>query len=290
MCRRSPRPPLFAAAGCYNSAMKRAVFFVSDSTGITVEALGRSVLSQFERVKFSQQTMAFVDDPQKVAAAAAAIRKAGDETGARPILFYTFADEALAAALRESGALLMDCLEIFIRPLETEFGIKASHSSGVSHSVYGADYQRRIDALNFSMNFDDGVTVNGLEQADIILIGVSRSGKTPTSLYLALHFGMFTANYPLVDEDLSSDNLPTVLAPHRSKIYGLTITPARLAKIREQRRPGSRYAQLAKCESEVRAALRLYAATGIAYFDATSRSVEELSSKILKEAGLLRRS
>ncbi|MGI9297662.1 MAG: pyruvate, water dikinase regulatory protein [Gammaproteobacteria bacterium] len=267
---------------------RRTVFFVSDSTGITVEALGRSVLAQFEDAEFSQRTLAFVDDPRKAAAAAAQIRRAGEQDGARPILFYTFADESLGAAMRDSGAMLMDCLEIFTRPLETELGVRASHSAGMSHSVREKGYQRRMDALNFAMDFDDGAMVRGLERADIILVGVSRSGKTPTSLYLALHFGVFTANYPLVDEDLESDRLPAPLLPYRKKIYGLTISPPRLAQIREQRRPGSRYAQTAKCEQEVRAALRLFAACGIAYFDATSRSVEELSSKILKEADLLR--
>lgn len=268
--------------------MKRAVFFVSDSTGITVEALGRSVLSQFESVEFELQTLAFVDDPQKAAAAAKKIRHSGEQHGIRPILFYTFANENLARLMHDSRAMLMDCLEIFTRPLETELGIRASHSAGVSHSTRDKSYQRRIDALNFAMDFDDGIAVRGLEQADIILIGVSRSGKTPTSLYLALHFGIYTANYPLVDEDLQTDQLPAPLIMHKKKIYGLTISPVRLAQIREQRRPGSDYARPAKCEKEVRAAMRLYAACNISHFDATNRSVEELSSKILKEANLLR--
>ncbi len=267
---------------------KRAVFFVSDSTGITVEALGRSVLAQFEGVEFAQRTLAFVDDEKKAADAAAQIRRAAEQDGVRPILFYTFADESLGEVLRNSGAMPMDCLEIFTRPLESELGVRASHSAGVSHSFREKGYQRRIDALNFAMDFDDGGMVRGLERADIILVGVSRSGKTPTSLYLALHFGVFTANYPLVDEDLESDCLPAPLLKHKSKIYGLTISPVRLAQIREQRRPGSGYAQPAKCEQEVRAALRLFHACDIQYFDATNRSVEELSSKILKEADLLR--
>lgn len=274
----------------YNSTLmkKRAVFFVSDSTGITVEALGRSVLAQFEGVEFVQHTLAFVDDADKAAAAAEQIRAAGEQDGARPILFYTFADETLGSAMRESGAMLMDCLEIFTRPLEAELGVRASHSTGMSHSMRDKDYQRRIDALNFAMDFDDGAAVRGLEQADIILAGVSRSGKTPTSLYLALHYGVFTANYPLVDEDLKTDSLPQPLLPHKDKIYGLTISPVRLAQIREQRRPGSGYAQQSKCEQEVRAALRIFTAAGIRYFDSTNRSVEELSSKILKDANLLR--
>ena len=266
--------------------MKRAVFFVSDSTGITVEALGRSVLAQFAGVDFSHQTLAFVDDAAKAAAAAATIQRAADETGRRPIVFHTFADEKLAGAMKNSGALPMDCLEIFTRPLEEELGVRASHSSGLSHSMRGGDYQRRMDALNFAMDFDDGAAVRGLEKADLILTGVSRSGKTPTSLYLAMHYGVYAANYPLVDEDLESDKLPEPLLRHKEKLYGLTIAPKRLAQIREQRRPGSVYARPEKCEREVRAALRLFAACGVIHFDSTSRSVEELSSQILKESNI----
>ncbi|MDM5147089.1 kinase/pyrophosphorylase [Candidatus Persebacteraceae bacterium Df01] len=268
--------------------MKRSVFFISDSTGITVEALGRSVLSQFDGVTFAEQTLAFVDTPQKAADTVRQIQAASEHDGARPLIFYTFADEILADVIRQSGALTMDCLEIFVRPIEEELGITALHSAGRAHSMRDRDYQRRIDALNFAMGFDDGARLQGLHNADIVLIGVSRSGKTPTSLYLALHFGVFAANYPLVDEDLADDAIPTTLAPYKNKLYGLTIEPTRLTQIREQRRPGSQYAKSEKCEREVRAALRLYKANGIPYLDTTNRSVEELSSKILKESALLR--
>ena len=267
--------------------MKRAVFFVSDSTGITVEALGNSVLSQFPNVEFIQQTLTFIDDEEKAKEAASQIKKSRID-GNNPILFHTFADESLGKIMQDTGAMVMDCLKIFTYPLETELGVKASHSAGSSHSVSGRGYQRRIDALNFAMNFDDGAAVRGLEQADIILVGVSRSGKTPTSLYLALHFGIFAANYPLVDEDLTTDDLPNVLSDYRDKIYGLTISPTRLSQIREQRRPDSKYAELSKCEQEVKSALRLYDACNIVYFDSTHHSVEELSSKILKESNILR--
>ena len=266
---------------------KREVFFVSDSTGITVESLGRSVLAQFDGVEFVQHRMSFVDDSEKANAAAEKIR-AASANGARALLFYTFADESLAECVKKSGAMAMDCLDIFIRPLEKELNIPASHSSGVSHSVRDKDYQRRIDALHFAMDFDDGASVRGLEKADLILVGVSRSGKTPTSFYLALHFGVFTANYPLVEEDLAVDILPEVLMPHKHKLFGLIISAARLAQIREQRRPGSCYASRETCEHELRAVRRLYMACGIPFFDATNRSVEELSSKILKETGILR--
>lgn len=268
--------------------MARSVFYISDSTGITVEGLGRSVLAQFEGVEFIERTLSFIDDAEKATQAAEEIRLAGEKDGVRPIVFFTFSDSALAAILRDSAALALDCLDAFIRPVEDEVKMSATHTAGRGHSTYGREYQRRIDALNFAMNHDDGFSLRRLGQADVILIGVSRSGKTPTSLYLALHYGVFAANYPLVDEDLGTAALPLPLQPYAAKLYGLTITPQRLAQVREQRRPGSRYAQPEKCTQEIRAALRIFESAGVRYLDVTHRSVEELSSKILQEAELTR--
>ena len=268
--------------------MKRAVFFVSDSTGITAEAIGRGVLAQFEEVEFSERTLPFVDDAAKAAAAADDIRAAAKEYGARAIVFCTFVSDALATIVRESGALTMDCLDAFTPHLESELKIQSAHRLGRLHSSHGRDYQRRIDALNFTMNHDDGASVKNLARADIILIGVSRSGKTPTSLYLALHYGIFTANYPLVDEDLSSPQLPEPLRPFAAKLHALTINPRRLSAIRQQRRPDSKYADIENCEKEVRAAELIFSGNDIVCLDVTRRSVEELASKILQEANLIR--
>lgn len=264
------------------------IYYISDSTGITVESLGRSVLAQFGGVKFIEKTMAFVDSEKRARAAAAEI-DASRQAQPRPIVFYTFANEALAAIIQETGALTLDCLDIFIRPLAKELNRQPSHAteSRMKNSRVH-DYLRRIDAVNYTMNHDDGVSVRHYEQADVILVGVSRSGKTPTSLYLALHYGIFTANYPLVDEDLESTRLPDKLVPHIGKLYGLTITPQRLMQIRSERRPNSRYAELDKCHQEINAALRLFRENNIRYLDVTRRSVEELASKILYDAKLPR--
>ena len=264
------------------------VYYLSDSTGITVESLGRSVLAQFEGIQFSEKTLSFLDTDELTVAAAAAIKAACDAPDQmRPIVFYTFASEESAALIQQTGALTMDCLDTFIRPLAKEFGREPSHITG-SRSSVGRDYQRRIEALNYTMNHDDGISLRQYDEADIILVGVSRSGKTPTSLYLALHYGIFTANYPLVDEDLVSTRLPPKLESHIAKLYGLTISPQRLAQIRSERRPNSRYAELDKCRQEVNSALRLFTEQGIRYLDVTRRSVEELASKILQDAGLPR--
>ncbi len=269
--------------------MRRSVFFVSDSTGITAEAIGRSVLAQFEEaVEFAERTLPFASDAKKARAAAEEIRAAAKADGARPIVFCTFANDSLAKIVRESGALTMDCLEAFTRPLEEELQTQSAHRAGRLHSSHGRDYQRRIDALNFTMHHDDGASVKNLSRADIILVGVSRSGKTPTSLYLALHYGVFAANYPLVAEDLQSDELPAPLLPHKKKLYALTINPARLSAIRQQRRPDSRYAEPQTCAAEVRAAETIFQNAKIACLDVTRRSVEELASKILQEANLVR--
>lgn len=269
------------------------VYYLSDSTGITVEAIGRSALAQFSGVQFEEKTLAFVSSEALLLAAAAEIaRSAAADKSKRPIVFYTFADEKYAAVVEKTGALMLDCLDVFIRPLTTELKREPSHAvGGRMGDAREQDYQRRIDALNYTMHHDDGATLRQYEQADIILLGVSRSGKTPTSMYLALHYGVFAANYPLVDEDLASMNggaLPPKLAPHKSKLYGLTIDPKRLTQIRGERRPNSRYAELENCRHEVAAALRLFEANGIRYLDVTKRSVEELASKILSEAHLPR--
>ncbi|MGI9337040.1 MAG: pyruvate, water dikinase regulatory protein [Gammaproteobacteria bacterium] len=267
--------------------MRRAVFFVSDSTGITAEAIGRGVLVQFEEVEFFERTLPFVDDAAKATAAANDIRAAAEENGERAIVFCTFVDDSLAAIVRESGALTLDCLDAFTPRLEAELKVQSAHRTGRLHSSHGRDYQRRIDALNFTMNHDDGASVKNLARADIILIGVSRSGKTPTSLYLALNYGIFTANYPLVDEDLRSSQLPLPLRPFAKKLHALTISPRRLSELRQQRRPDSRYADLSNCEKEVRAAEVIFRQNNITCLDVTRRSVEELASKILQEANLM---
>lgn len=270
------------------AADTRAVFYISDSTGITVESIGRSVLAQFDNLNFSERTISFVDTGEKLQTAIAEINQAG--APARPLVFYTFSNEALSAQLKENcTAFTLDCLAGFINPLASELGQDPSHvTSGRFSSRRGRDYQRRIDAVNFTLNNDDGISTRFYADADVILVGVSRSGKTPVSLYLALHYGVFTANYPLVDEDLLDDKLPAPLAKHQSKLYGLSVSPQRLAQIRAERRPGSRYADLNKCRQEVAAGRQIFTSNGIPYLDSTKQSVEELASKILSQARLTR--
>jgi [pyruvate, water dikinase]-phosphate phosphotransferase / [pyruvate, water dikinase] kinase len=267
--------------GLYAEGMKRTVFLVSDRTGITVEALSRSLLSQFDHIPFDQVTLPFIDTLDKARQAAQRIRQTARD-GVRPLVFSSLTDPEARAALADSGAFFLDLFDTFIEALERELGARASGEAGKSHGM-GANYGSRMEALNFALAHDDGVG-SRLDRADVILVGVSRSGKTPACLYLALHYGLRAANYPLTEEDLARPGLPPLVAPYRERLFGLTLSPERLALIRQERRPGSRYAELATCQGEVRQAESLFRAHRIPFLDTGAMSVEEIASSIAHPA------
>ena len=272
------------------AAPKRTAFFVSDRTGITAEMLGHSLLTQFDSVGFNEVTLPFVDSIEKAEEIVKQINLQAAAEGMRPIVISTLARTEIAQVVGQANALFLDCFEIFVSPLERELGVRASHTVGRSHSVTDfVNYHHRIESVNYTLSHDDGVSKSDLSDADVILVGVSRSGKTPTCLYLAMQFGIRAANYPLIPEDFSSMQLPGQLRALHGKLYGLTIKPGRLQQIRTERRPGSKYATLQSCEFEVREAEALMRQEGIPYLDATSKSVEELATTILHEARLVRR-
>ncbi|MBS0554747.1 MAG: kinase/pyrophosphorylase [Proteobacteria bacterium] len=271
-----------------SDAKTRTVFFISDGTGITAETLGHSLLAQFPETRFRQVRAPFIDDIDKAIDCATQIREAAQEDGARPLVFSTLVNPDTVAALRKADALFMDLFERFIEPLETELGQRSTHAVGRFHGVAESnDYKRRIEAINFALAHDDGVSSDGeLEEADVILVGVSRSGKTPTSLYLAIHFGVKSANYPLIPEDFERNKLPGELHKYRVKLFGLTIAPERLSQIRQERRPNSRYASLDNCRYEIEAAQRLMRRENIRSLDSTTKSIEEISATILQTVRL----
>ena len=269
---------------------KRSAFFISDRTGITAEMLGHSLLTQFDMISFNEITLPFVDSVEKARATVTQINEQAVKDGMRPLLFSTLVNQEISAVVATANALFLDCFEIFILPMERELGVHASHTVGRSHSASDfVNYHHRIEAVNYSLSHDDGVSTRDLMEADVILVGVSRCGKTPTCLYLSMQFGIRAANYPLIPEDFSSMQLPGQLKSLRKHLYGLTIRPDRLQKIRNERRPGSTYATLSNCEFEVREAESLMRQEGIPYLDTTSKSVEELATTILQEAKLVRR-
>lgn len=268
--------------------LRRPIFYISDGTGITAETIGHSVLTQFEGVDFEAVRIPFVDDEEKAHAAVARVRNAQLHYGSRPIVINTVIDPRLCEVLAQSGALMLDVFAPFIVPLERELDRKRSSRVGQAHGMVNfAQYEQRINATNFALTHDDGMDVN-YNDAEVILVGVSRSGKTPTCLYLALHYGVRAGNYPLTEEDMEGDELPPRLRAHRRKLFGLTIDPDRLHQIRQERRPNSGYAKLETCRSEVAAAERMFQTERIPTLSTTHTSIEEIASKVMSTLGLQR--
>lgn len=268
--------------------MKRTAFFISDGTGITAETLGRSLLAQFENIAFDKLTRPYIDTTEKARAVVRQIEQAGAEDGAAPIIFDTVVNQDIRDILSQSGGFMVDIFSTFLAPLEQELASSSSYSVGKSHSIVQG-YMQRIEAVNFALDNDDGARSNHYDQADVILIGVSRCGKTPTCLYMAMQYGIRAANYPITEEDMEQLRLPKPLQPFRGKLFGLTIDPERLAAIRNERRPNSRYAAFDQCEFEVREVENLLRRENIAFLDTTHFSVEEICTRILVEKGVERR-
>jgi regulator of PEP synthase PpsR (kinase-PPPase family) len=265
------------------NANQRTVFFISDGTGITAETLGHSLISQFEGVAFRQVRVPFVDSVEKAVDCVFQIRQASERDGGRPVVISTLVNPVTADILRRSDGLVLDFFDAFIAPLEAELGVRSSHMIGRYHGrANSRNYMARIEAINFTMAHDDGVSNSELDQADVILVGVSRSGKTPTSLYLALQFGIKAANYPLIPDDFERGRLPDSLVKYRSKLFGLTIGPERLASIRQERRPDSGYASIENCRYEIEAAQKMMRREGIQWLDSTSKSIEEISAALMQ--------
>ncbi len=263
-----------------------SVFFVSDGTGITAETFGNAILAQFE-VKFRHIRIPFVDSVDKAHQAVRQILHTGEVEGRKPIVFTTLVNMEVLSVILEGckdKTMLMDMFSIFVNPLEKELGIKSNHRVGrFSDASKSQEYRERIEAINFSLAHDDGQLNRDLELSDVILVGVSRSGKTPTSLYLAMQHGLRASNYPLIPEDFERRQLPPALMPHKKKIFGLTIQPERLSEIRNERRPDSKYASLANCRHEVAEAEAMMRRAGIRWLSTTHKSIEEIATTILQE-------
>jgi len=266
----------------------RPVFFLSDGTGITAETIGHSVLTQFSGVDFVTQRLPFIDSKEKAEEAVLRIRRAADNSGLRPIVVNTVIDSTIGAVIADSGALILDVFAPFIDPLQKELGVPRQPRVGQAHGMVNlVEYEARINATNYALSHDDGIDLD-YNEAEVILVGVSRSGKTPTCLYLALHFGIRAANYPLTDSDLDASELPRKLRPHRRKLFALTIDPLRLQQVRQARRPNSRYATIEQCRFEVGVAERLFRQENIPMLNSTHTSIEEIASKLMSALGIER--
>lgn len=266
----------------------RPVFIVSDGTAITAETLAHSVMTQFPDLVYGQQRIPFIDTPEKAHQVAKRIERTLNETGVRPLVFSTFVDPEISKEfLKTAPGFQVELFRSFVGPMERELGMKSTHTVGATHKIRNEErYNKRIAAIDYTLTHDDGQTNRGLDQAEVILVGVSRSGKTPTSLFLAMQFGIKVANYPLIPEDFDRGELPPALEPLRDKLFGLSIKPERLSEIRNERRPGSHYASIENCRKEIEDAEELMRRNGIEWLNSTTKSIEEIAATIIAKQHL----
>jgi regulator of PEP synthase PpsR (kinase-PPPase family) len=279
-----PDQPVTTSAEVGAGLVRRTVFFVSDSTGITAETFGNAILAQFE-FKPKRIRLPFVDSVDKAHQVVRQINDNIAQEGQKPIVFTTLVNTEVFEVIRQGcKGMLLDMFGTFVHPLENELGMTSNHRIGRFSDVSKSqEYHDRIEAINYSLSHDDGQSNRDLASADVILVGVSRSGKTPTSLYLAMQHGLKAANYPLIPEDFERRQLPPALAANQKKIFGLTIQPERLSEIRNERRPNSRYAALDNCRMEVSEAEAMMRRAGIRWLSTTTKSIEEIATTILQE-------
>ena len=267
----------------------QSIFLLSDHTGITVESLVKALLGQFDGVNTHSAVYPFLDTPDKVANIIEKINEAARTHQKQPLVYSSMVNKQLRTQLLDCDARVFDIFDTFLPALSQSLHAPSNSNVGRAHGMGDSQtYDQRVAAVNFALQYDDGGKIKGLEQADLILIGVSRSGKTPTCLYMAMQYNVFAANYPLTEDDLSGEQLPTVLRPHRAKLIGLDIAADRLHHIREERRAGSRYADLAQCRRETKAAKALYQNNQIPYVGSTDYSIEELATAIMQRRHVTR--
>ena len=270
---------------------QRIAYFISDRTGVTAESFGESLLNQFEHIEFCQTTIPFVDTIDRAMVIRDKILQSAQNTTERPVVFSSIVAPEIRQIFDNNPQFLhVDYFDIYIPVLEEELGVKAKMMAGLTHGITNEQkYDARMDAVNFAMDNDDGISAKSFAEADVILIGVSRSGKTPTCLYLALQYGVRAANYPLTPDDLGAPDLPPMIRPFKAKLFGLTIDPMRLNHIRSERRPDSKYASIENCRSEVNEAESMFRQFGIPFMSTTHKSVEELAASILQSTKVKRR-
>jgi len=269
--------------------MKYTAFFISDGTGITAEALGQSLLSRFSDIEFDQVTLPYINTKARAEMAARRINQHAQKHNQPPVVVMSLVSAEYRAIIKSSQGFALDMFDAFLGPLEQFFGCNADQRAGSVYTINQSDYHRRIKAIHFALENDDGGRTHNYHQADVILVGVSRSGKTPTCLYLGMHYGLMAANYPITEDDFDTRSLPKALQPYRDKLFGLLIDPKRLASIRQERLANSRYASSVQCEFETRQVTSLFTRHKIPHLNSTHLSIEELATRIMEGVGIERR-
>ena len=262
---------------------KYNVYLVSDSTGETLDRIFLSLKSQFENFEYEKKEFAFVRTEQQIDK----IIKECNEVESSLIL-YTIVETKLAKYIsNQSQKNNVPCFGILgnlILSFSKLLNQKAIHKPSAQH-VLDEDYYKRIEAIQFTMSHDDGKRVDDINSADVILLGVSRTSKTPTAIYLA-NKGFKTSNIPLVNEN----SIPQILKdrPKISCIVGLSTEPERLVDIRKNRMSSLKenenksYTDLEKIKKEVNDAKGTFRKYGWPTIDVTRKSVEETAASVIK--------
>lgn len=268
---------------------QRHAFIVSDRTGLTAEAMAQSLLSQFPSIEFSAKTCAFVDTAEKAREVITECQSIEQTSGFKPLVFVTLVDDGIRSVFGDAELPIFDLFDTFIEPMEAQLGQESSHTVGRSHGVVDTQaYTSRIAAVHFAMQTDDGMDTDHYGRAETIIVGVSRCGKTPTSLYLSMHYGIYASNYPITGEELEVRSLPPALQVHKHKLFGLTIDPFRLMQIRQERYADSQYSSVETCQREIAQAENIFRAEEVPYLNTTKMSVEEIGATILHRTNLQR--
>ncbi len=256
------------------------VHLVSDSTGETLNAMARAVCARFDNVLPIEHIYALVRSPRQLE------RALTDIEGSPGVVIHTIVDDALRAALEEGcrklDMMCIPALDPLVSALSRYLGASISRRVGAQHNLDN-DYFNRMDALNYAIGHDDGQGGQDLDSADVVLVGVSRTSKTPTCIYLA-HRGVRAANVPLVPDRPIPEKL---LNLKNALIVGLTVSPDRLIQIRRNRLlslkedRASSYTDTDAVRDEIVQARRLYERQGWPVIDVTRRSVEETAAAVL---------
>jgi len=254
------------------------VYYISGSTALLAEDMGQALLCQFQEISFHEEKIPFIKTKEDAEKALEHIRE--QSGGRRPLIFCTIMDQQIRRILDSPEVEFFDVFGSILDRLETCLETKALRVPGYSRTIDDMTLAKRVEAIHFSIEHDDGTRTREYDEAEVILVGVSRSGKTPVSVYLATHMGIKSANFPLTAEHLDSYELPHEIIRNRKKVVGLTTSPQLLHKIREQRYSGSNYAKVSTCASELSQAKQIYMKYNIPVVETDGKSIEETSVQV----------
>ncbi|VAW33202.1 Phosphoenolpyruvate synthase regulatory protein [hydrothermal vent metagenome] len=264
------------------------IYYISDSTGILAINLGQALICQFPEVNFHEEKFPFINTR---AAARSTLNYILKQSGGRqPLIFSTLVDPKIRKIFDHPQVELFDICGGFLNRLEDCLETKAMMMPGFARQVDNVSMARRAEAINYCLSHDDGTKLDEYDEAEVILLGVSRAGKTPVSVYLSTQMGLKSANYPLTSSDLDSYSLPDAIRRNRKQAVGLTTSPELLQSMRQKRYPDSKYASRAVCRQELQQAQQIFMKYNLPTINTADKSIEELAAQISQEIGLYRKS